>query len=313
MFLRPLHTRAPAAIEFSVLTRQCLGQRLADAERLRQEVGAWEGAGNKIGDRTAAAEPRLHRRLRKGLSLRHCQQRLCPADPIHARTACTRDLFEHYLLRCSHVAQRFFLWGCHRHLPFLPTVSHPLPASTTYLRHDPLARLIALFGVSFPSFWLGIVLILIVTVRLGLLPPSGRGGLSHLILPAVTLGLGQSATLMRLLRASMLEVLGADYIRTARAKGLRDVVVYLRHALRNALIPVVTVLGLQLGNLLGGAIIVEVVFAWPGMGQLAIEAIGDRDYALVQSVVVLLALIFVAINSAVDMIYVVLDPKIRLT
>jgi len=167
---------------------------------------------------------------------------------------------------------------------------------------DIIARLIALFGVSFPSFWLGIVLILIVTVRLGLLPPSGRGGLSHLILPAVTLGLGQSATLMRLLRASMLEVLGADYIRTARAKGLRD-----------ALIPVVTVLGLQLGNLLGGAIIVEVVFAWPGMGQLAVEAIGDRDYALVQSVVVLLALIFVAINFAVDMIYVVLDPKIRLT
>lgn len=178
---------------------------------------------------------------------------------------------------------------------------------------DMVARLIALLGVSFPSFWLGIILIMVVAVRLNWLPVSGRGGFSHLILPAVTLGMGQAAILMRLLRASMLEVLSADYIKTARSKGLTDMVIYARHALRNALIPVITVVGLQFGHLLGGAIIVEVVFAWPGMGLLVVQAIGFRDYSIVQAVVVLMAFVFVLINFLVDLSYVVLDPRIKLS
>jgi ABC-type dipeptide/oligopeptide/nickel transport system permease component len=181
---------------------------------------------------------------------------------------------------------------------------------------DFFGRFVSLIGVSFPSFWLGLVLILLFSVRLKWLPVSGRGegfeeGLKALILPAVTLGTAYAATLMRLLRSSLLEVLNQDFIRTARAKGLRDRSVLIRHALRNALIPVVTVAGLQIGFLLSGSVIVEVVFSWPGVGRLVVDSIGQRDYPVVQAAVVLLASALVVINLLVDVIYALIDPRIH--
>lgn len=181
---------------------------------------------------------------------------------------------------------------------------------------DFLSRLASLIGVSFPGFWLGLMLILLFGVRLRWLPVSGRGeglgdNLKTLIMPAVTLGVGYAATLSRLLRSSMLDVLHADYIRTARAKGLRDGTVLVRHALRNALIPVVTLAGLQIGFLLGGAVIVEVVFSWPGVGQLTVDAINNRDYPIVQTAVTMLAIVLILANLLVDLLYTVLDPRIH--
>lgn len=178
------------------------------------------------------------------------------------------------------------------------------------------SRLISLIGISFPSFWLGLMLILLFGVRLKWLPVSGqgeglRGSLLALIMPAVSLGMTYAATLARLLRSSMLDVLRADYIRTARAKGLRDMAVLVRHALRNALIPVVTLAGLQIGFLLGGAVIVEVVFSWPGVGRLIVDAIGARDYPIVQAAVTMLAVALIVANLAVDLLYTVLDPRIK--
>jgi peptide/nickel transport system permease protein len=181
---------------------------------------------------------------------------------------------------------------------------------------DFLSRMVSLIGLSFPSFWLGLMLILLFGVRLKWLPVSGRGEgfegqLKALIMPAVTLGLVNAATLTRLIRSSMLEVLNADYIRTARAKGLRERSVLVRHGLRNALIPVVTLAGLQVGFLLGGAVIVEVVFSWPGVGRLVVDAIGFRDYPMVQAAVTLLAIILILANLLVDLLYAVIDPRIK--
>jgi len=166
-------------------------------------------------------------------------------------------------------------------------------------------------GYSFPSFWVGILLIMFFGVRLHWLPFIGDGDWKHLILPMVTLGLQPAAVIARLTRSSMLEVLHHDYIRTAWAKGLREQTVFVRHALKNACIPVVTVIGLQIGSLLGGAVIVEVIFSWPGLGTLAITAINSRDYPMVQGVVLLAAITFVVINLIVDLIYGFLDPRIR--
>jgi len=177
--------------------------------------------------------------------------------------------------------------------------------------YDNLTMLGALFGQSMPVFWLGIMLILIFSVRLELLPTSGRGGLDHLILPAVTLAAFPTALVARLTRSSMLEILGRDYIRTGRAKGLAERAVVLRHALRNAAVPVLTVLGLQVGTLLGGAVITESVFAWPGMGKLVVDAIFFRDFPVVQTVLIFSATIFVLINLLVDLLYTVIDPRIR--
>ena len=168
----------------------------------------------------------------------------------------------------------------------------------------------ALIGQSVPVFWLGIMLILVFSVQYRLLPTSGHGGLEHLILPAVTLAAAQVALVARIMRSSMLEVVRQDYIRTARAKGLSELAVVLRHALRNALAPVVTVLGLQVGTLLGGAIITETVFAWPGAGNLLVNSIGARDYPVVQAMIVISALVFVVTNLIVDIIYVLLDPRV---
>jgi peptide/nickel transport system permease protein len=168
---------------------------------------------------------------------------------------------------------------------------------------------LATLGQSIPHFWLGLMAIVVFAVHLGWLPTSGRGGWLHLVLPAITLSSYSMASLTRLMRSSVLEVLGSDYIRTARAKGLGAGLVLFKHALKNAMIPVVTLTGLQLGVLLSGAVIVETVFAWPGVGRLIIEAINTRDYPLVQAGVVLMALLFVVVNQGVDLCYRWLDPR----
>jgi peptide/nickel transport system permease protein len=177
---------------------------------------------------------------------------------------------------------------------------------------DYAATVVALFGQSLPTFWLGIMLILLFSVQLQLLPSSGRGTLEHLVLPAVTLGLFTTARITRLTRSGMLEVLNQDYIRTARAKGVGDPPVVWKHALKNAAIPIVTIVGIELGTLLGGSVITETIFAWPGVGRLSVQAIANRDYPVVQAAVFLLASTFVAVNLAVDIVYTYLDPRIRL-
>jgi len=177
----------------------------------------------------------------------------------------------------------------------------------------------ALLGISLPNFWLGIMLVLLFALQLRWLPPSGYlpfgtdpvGALRASILPAVTLGVALAAPLTRFLRSGMLDVLGLDYVRTARAKGLAERRVVGRHALRNALLSVVTVLGLQLGSLLGGSIVIEQVFGWPGIGRLSLAAIQQRDYGVVQGIVLFVATGFVGINFAVDLLYLYLDPRIR--
>lgn len=176
---------------------------------------------------------------------------------------------------------------------------------------DLLAMLGALIGVSMPVFWFGLMAILIFSVQLGWFPVAGTGTLWHLVLPAITLGTGTAAILARMTRSAMLEVLSQDYIRTARAKGLAGRVVVFKHALRNALIPVVTITGLQFGGLLEGAVITETVFAWPGIGQLLVGSILARDYPVVQGAVLLIAIVFILINLIVDLLYGAIDPRIR--
>lgn len=171
----------------------------------------------------------------------------------------------------------------------------------------------ALLGQSTPVFWLGIMLILIFSVTFQWFPSSGRGELRHLVLPAITLGMFSMARTARMMRSSMLEVLGQEYIKTAKAKGLAPAMVILKHALKNAAIPVVTIIGMELGTLLGGAVITETIFAWPGVGRLAVQAIYNRDYPVVQAAVFILASIFVLVNLIVDLIYTYLDPRVKLT
>jgi peptide/nickel transport system permease protein len=177
---------------------------------------------------------------------------------------------------------------------------------------DGASMVFALIGQSTPAFWLGIMLILIFAVQFGLVPTSGREQWSSLILPAVTLGLTLAGRNARLVRSSMLEVLNEDYIRTARAKGLPEWRVVTTHGLRNALLPVVTIVGLEFGHLLGGAVVVETVFAWPGIGLLAVQGVLGRDYPIVQAVIIISALIFVVINLLIDLLYTCLDPRISL-
>jgi peptide/nickel transport system permease protein len=169
----------------------------------------------------------------------------------------------------------------------------------------------ALLGVSMPSFWLGLLLIFVFSLHLAWFPATGGGDLHHLILPAVTLGMIAAAIIARLTRSSMLEVLGQDYVRTARAKGLGSFSVVVRHALKNALIPIITIFGLQFGNLLAGAVIVETVFSRPGLGRLIVGGILNKDFPLVQGVVLFVATIYVLINLLVDVAYAYADPRIR--
>ena len=176
---------------------------------------------------------------------------------------------------------------------------------------DNLFMIIALVGISVPTFWSGLLAILIFAVTLHWLPITGAGGLKQLIMPAGILGLVASGTIARLMRSTTLEVLGADYIRTARAKGLPERMVILRHALRNALIPVITVVGLQLGTLMNGAVVLEMVFARPGIGSLAVLSILSKDIPVVQGTVLFGALIYVLVNMVVDILYTFVDPRIR--
>jgi ABC-type dipeptide/oligopeptide/nickel transport system permease component len=185
-----------------------------------------------------------------------------------------------------------------------------ISATKRYSLFDNFSMLAALIGVAAPVFWLGVMFQLFFSVNLGWLPSGGIGTWKHLVLPALTLGLATAALIARITRSSMLEVLGQDYITTARSKGLVERIVIYKHALKNALIPVVTVMGLQFGTLLGGAVLTETVFSWPGIGRLMVDSILARDYPVVQGAVLLLAVFFVMINLVVDVIYAFLDPRI---
>jgi peptide/nickel transport system permease protein len=176
---------------------------------------------------------------------------------------------------------------------------------------DRAISVVSLFGLSFPNFALGPILILIFSIGLGWLPVSAAGSVDHLVLPAITMGGALAAILTRMVRTSMLEELSQDYVRTARAKGLSENVVVYRHALRNALIPVITVLGLQFGALLAGAIVTETIFSWPGLGRLTIQAISNRDYYLAQGCILAISATYVAVNFLTDLVYSAVNPRIR--
>jgi peptide/nickel transport system permease protein len=201
-------------------------------------------------------------------------------------------------------------------------ISIPAGIITAVRRNGPvdsLARLISLIGLSMPNFWIGILLISVFSVTLGVLPAGGYvapsedlvAHLRYLVMPAITLGTALAAVTMRMTRSSLIETLGEDYVRTARAKGLRERKVIGGHALRNALIPVVTIVGIQIANLLGGSVVVETVFSWPGIGSSIVRAIFQRDYPLVQGATLFLSLFFVLCNFLVDLAYVYLDPRLR--
>jgi peptide/nickel transport system permease protein len=199
----------------------------------------------------------------------------------------------------------------------LVTLAIALPAGivSAVKRNSWLDRLVmtgVVVGQSMPTYWIGIMLILVVSVRAQLLPPFGRGSLAHLVMPSITLALFFTARIARLTRSGMLNVLRADYVRTARAKGLATPVVVVKHALRNAALPIVTIVGIEFGTLLGGTVITETVFAWPGLGRLAVDAIFARDYPVVQTIVLLISAMFVSINLAVDLLYRLIDPRVEL-
>jgi peptide/nickel transport system permease protein len=176
---------------------------------------------------------------------------------------------------------------------------------------DRAVMVLATLGLSVPVFWLALLLVMVFSLLLHWLPVFGYGGISHLVLPAVSLGLVAAAVNARLVRASLAEVLGADYVRTAAAKGASRLRVLLRHALRNALLPAITVMGIQVGSLLGGAVILEQVFGWPGLGSLLVTAVESRDYTVVQGSVLYIALVFMVVNLVVDLLYAVIDPRVR--
>ncbi len=193
-----------------------------------------------------------------------------------------------------------------------------IPAGVAAARNRGRARdhaigVLTLFGLSVPNFALGPVLILLFSITLGWLPVSGRGGISHLILPAATLGAALAAILTRMVRGSMIEELGSDYVRTARAKGLSERAVLYRHAFPNALIPIITILGLQFGTLLAGTIVTESIFSWPGIGRLTVQAIQSRDYPLLQGCILVIALSYVVVNLLTDVVYSLIDPRIRVS
>jgi peptide/nickel transport system permease protein len=229
-----------------------------------------------------------------GISLRHGQQSL---PLIAARLPATLQLTVTAMLLAIALAVPLgVLAATHRGGPI-----------------DLLAMGVALVGQSVPNFWLAIMMILLFAVSWGLLPTSGRGGVAHVVMPAAAIAINLMALLTRLVRSTMIEMLSEDYVRTARAKGLRELFVTSRHALPNALIPLVTVIGLQFGYILGGAVVIETIFTWPGVGLFTIQAILNRDYPVVQASVFILATAVVLINLAVDLLYVWLDPRIRVT
>lgn len=175
---------------------------------------------------------------------------------------------------------------------------------------DRVSLFFSLLGLAMPNFWLGPVLMIIFSIELGWLPVSGRGGPAHLILPSVTLGLAMASILVRMIRSGLLETIHEDYIRTARAKGLGEWKVWVKHALRNSLLPVITIVGLQFGSLLAGAVITETIFAWPGIGRLTIQAIQTRDYPLVQGCILVISTSYLAVNLLTDVLYRLVDPRV---
>jgi len=179
-------------------------------------------------------------------------------------------------------------------------------------KSDHATSFFTLLGLSVPNFALGPILILVFSIEIGWLPVSGRGGISHLILPAATLGAALAAILTRMVRGSMIEELSSDYVRTARAKGISETSVLFRHAFPNALIPVITIVGLQFGSLLAGTIVTETIFSWPGIGRLAVQAISARDYPLLQGCILIIAVSYVAVNLLTDLVYAMVDPRVRL-
>jgi len=193
-------------------------------------------------------------------------------------------------------------------------VAVPIGMLSAIHRNSPVdhaAMGVALVGQSAPTFFLGILFILTLSLKLGWFPTSGRGDWTNLVLPALTLGAFSMASIARLTRSAVLDVLRQDYVRTARAKGLSELAVVVKHTLKNAALPIVTITGLQFGTLLGGAVVTETVFAWPGIGRLAIQSIYNRDYPIVQCTVFLSALLFIVLNFAIDLFYGVLDPRVR--
>lgn len=195
-------------------------------------------------------------------------------------------------------------------------VAIPLGVLAAVFRHsitDHFSRVFALAGAAMPSYWVAYLLILLFSVQLGILPVAGSSTWKHMILPALTLGIGGSASLMRVVRSEMLENLGQDYVRTARAKGLRNSNVIVRHALRNALLPVSTILGMRLAGMLGGAVIVETIFSWPGVGKLVVDAIFDRDYPMIQGFVIFMGTVTLLINLVVDIGYGLIDPRVKMS
>ncbi len=191
---------------------------------------------------------------------------------------------------------------------FLGILSSTSPGSIM----DRSIMILALAGISAPVFWIGLILVLVVGVILQWLPPTGYGGLEYLVLPAIALGLRSSAYLARLTRATMLDVLNKDYIRTARSKGLSQWTIYLKHAFPNTLIPVITVIGTDFGSYLSGAVLTESIFGWPGIGRLALDAILKRDFPVIQGTILLMAIMFVLMNVVVDILYGIIDPRIRM-
>jgi peptide/nickel transport system permease protein len=192
-------------------------------------------------------------------------------------------------------------------------IAFPLAALAAIKRDtwiDHLALFFSLLGLSIPNFWLGPLLMIVISIQLGWLPVSGRGGFLHLVLPALTLGLGMAAILTRMLRASLLRIANLDYIKAARAKGLGESAVWMKHMLRNALMPVITIMGLQFGSLLAGSIITETIFSWPGIGRLTVQAIQTRDYPLVQGCVLIVATGYLLVNFLIDICYSLIDPRI---
>jgi len=195
-------------------------------------------------------------------------------------------------------------------------VGIPVGMASAYYRRKFLGRALmpfVLIGQSMPAFWLGLLLILVFSVRFRLLPSTGFEGASSLIMPAVTLASLSMATLARITRSSFLEQLNADYVRTTRSRGASTARVLFGHVLRNAAIPIVTLLGLEVASLLGGAVITETIFAWPGLGQLTVQAIQARDFPIVQAIVVFAAIIYIGVNLVTDLLYAVIDPRVRLT
>jgi ABC-type dipeptide/oligopeptide/nickel transport system permease component len=179
-------------------------------------------------------------------------------------------------------------------------------------RADRATSFFTLLGLSIPNFALGPILILVFSIEIGWLPVSGRGGFSHLILPAATLGAALAAILTRMVRGSIIDELSSDYVRTARAKGITETAVLFRHAFPNALIPIITIVGLQFGSLLAGTIVTETIFSWPGIGRLAVQAISARDYPLLQGCILIIALSYVGVNLLTDLVYAFVDPRVRL-